>query len=901
VDQAHARSYVGVFASEMMTAEGAIRSLSQSFKTFVQALGSLFIPILQVVIPYVTAFVEILTEGIGAVASFFGIELFKIDWSKGGGIGGLADSAEDAKTGLGSAAKEAKKLKDYTMGFDELNVIDPDSGSSGGSGGAGVGENGDWMSGVNLDTLWDESVFAKASQQVDELKAKIKGFFSEWSTEIALIGAAFMAWKFRKEFLKGLDIVKTALFAIGGNGDAQVGLGGFGFEKLEKVVMSMRKLLLKTPIGALIMGTGEVSLGVATTAVLAAVAAIAALVGGFVIVFKESENFRQGLVSVGEGVLWLFSGMDKAIGFVSEKVVELGSFLKTSLVGVLPQGVLDFFSKLDIGIGDLLITAGGLALFGPWGLTIEAVVLALKGVGALTKDAIEPINLFGEGISEVTEKKVAPFLEKMTSLENTLVGIDWGNAIVSDEDIEIVASKLSEITATIMAELDADQNETLANLNPLREALADEKFAELIAKVEKSYADQKQLVTDGEARILEIMNLASSEARKLTDEEAAEIAEIQRKMKETGITYLSESKTESNLILKQLKDNASQLSAEQASNVIKSALEARDTTIDAAEKQYKDILMEAQRLYDVKAISDTEYAEIIDAAETARDDTISAANTQYDEILKTAKTQMGEYARYIDKETGDIKSNWEIFCEDFSDKWSDTWSDMKKWYDKNVAPWFTEKFWKDEFDSLKTAANDKLEEAKKTISDKWDEITKWYDKNVAPKFTKKYWVDKFVGLKDGFVQTVRNMVNSGIDVLNSFIDTINEKLNFSWDGLTIAGKTVYEGGSVQLFTLPKLQKFAGGGFIEDGLFTMNRGEIAGKFNNGKSVVANNQQIVEGIAEGVYSAVVAAMSETQQGGQPLNVYLDGKQIYSSVKRTEARRGANLMGNQLGYVY
>lgn len=83
---------------------------------------------------------------------------------------------------------------------------------------------------------------------------------------------------------------------------------------------------------------------------------------------------------------------------------------------------------------------------------------------------------------------------------------------------------------------------------------------------------------------------------------------------------------------------------------------------------------------------------------------------------------------------------------------------------------------------------------------------------------------------------------------------------------------------------------------------MNRGEIAGKFNNGKSVVANNQQIVEGIAEGVYSAVVAAMSETQQGGgQPVNVYLDGKQIYSSVKRTEARRGVNLMGNQLGYVY
>ena len=99
-----------------------------------------------------------------------------------------------------------------------------------------------------------------------------------------------------------------------------------------------------------------------------------------------------------------------------------------------------------------------------------------------------------------------------------------------------------------------------------------------------------------------------------------------------------------------------------------------------------------------------------------------------------------------------------------------------------------------------------------------------------------------------------------------------------------------------------VQRFAGGGVIEDGIFTMNHGEIAGKFNNGKSVVANNQQIVEGIAAGVYRAVVQAMSDTSRGSdQNVNVYLDGKQIYASIKRTEAERGVSLMGNQLGYTY
>jgi hypothetical protein len=83
---------------------------------------------------------------------------------------------------------------------------------------------------------------------------------------------------------------------------------------------------------------------------------------------------------------------------------------------------------------------------------------------------------------------------------------------------------------------------------------------------------------------------------------------------------------------------------------------------------------------------------------------------------------------------------------------------------------------------------------------------------------------------------------------------------------------------------------------------MNRGEIAGKFNNGKSVVANNQQIVEGIAAGVYEAVVAAMNATSgRGEQSVNVYLDGKQITAAVEKRQNERGKTLMGSQLGYVY
>ena len=47
--------------------------------------------------------------------------------------------------------------------------------------------------------------------------------------------------------------------------------------------------------------------------------------------------------------------------------------------------------------------------------------------------------------------------------------------------------------------------------------------------------------------------------------------------------------------------------------------------------------------------------------------------------------------------------------------------------------------------------------------------------------------------------------------------------------------------------------FATGGFPEDGLFMANHNELVGKFSNGKTAVANNDQIVSGITSGVSQA------------------------------------------------
>lgn len=158
-------------------------------------------------------------------------------------------------------------------------------------------------------------------------------------------------------------------------------------------------------------------------------------------------------------------------------------------------------------------------------------------------------------------------------------------------------------------------------------------------------------------------------------------------------------------------------------------------------------------------------------------------------------------------------------------------------------------------------------------------------------------------LKDWIVSGFKNILNAGINLINKFFNWLNDKLNISWDSFSILGKEIFPGGSIQLFTIPLIPNvYKEGGFIEDGLFTMNQGEIAGKFNNGKSVVANNEQIISGISQGVYDAFMKALSENDSDKSiNVNVYLDSDQITSSVEKNKNSKGLSLFGNELDYNY
>ena len=146
------------------------------------------------------------------------------------------------------------------------------------------------------------------------------------------------------------------------------------------------------------------------------------------------------------------------------------------------------------------------------------------------------------------------------------------------------------------------------------------------------------------------------------------------------------------------------------------------------------------------------------------------------------------------------------------------------------------------------------------LENKWNDLKSWWENRVLPKWSislphiSVQWeaTDSIIAQIFGFTQLPHLYVN--------------------WDA------------------------YAQGGFPEDGLFFANHGELVGQFSNGKTAVANNEQITEGISTAVYDAFMTAFSQT--GGSSGNdkevrIYLDGKEIARSTTKYQnqmARAGA-----------
>ena len=169
------------------------RITKQQISNLARTIGNLLLPIVKNVLPVINAMVMALNR----LFTTLGFHFFGSNWLKdlqdgtskgyGTGLEDLGEDADDAADSLGSAANAAKKLKDVTLGIDELNINDPTSGSGSSGSGSGAGGGVDLSGAIaealkDYETVWDKA-FAESENKAQKIADAICSAFKRGDYE----------------------------------------------------------------------------------------------------------------------------------------------------------------------------------------------------------------------------------------------------------------------------------------------------------------------------------------------------------------------------------------------------------------------------------------------------------------------------------------------------------------------------------------------------------------------------------------------------------------------------------------------------------------------------------------------------------------------------------------------
>lgn len=351
----------GDFARTLSSPANMIRILKAQLSGLARDVGSLLYPAMKSILPPLIAAVELIREFVQWVAKLMGVKVVLTDFAKSAdSVGGIGDAMDETTD---STKKAAKALKDYTMGFDELNIIDPTQGSSGSGSGASAGNIlGDVdLSGYDMFKQYNEE-FAK---QIDAIKQKIKDMLPV----IGAISAAFALWKITN-FLtdiataisKMTDLQKLALsiatvvveaslvfsfakgYASSGNPLELLGevvsaaFGSFVLWRTmgaDGVTLGMGIAFVASLAGlTYALGTGEANLGDASTWIQAALTtAFGSITGITLLTNLGAAAGTAATLSIGLAGLITFAGITFSLGEKLKEFPVLDTII-TALMGI---------------------------------------------------------------------------------------------------------------------------------------------------------------------------------------------------------------------------------------------------------------------------------------------------------------------------------------------------------------------------------------------------------------------------------------------------------------------------------------------------------------------------------------------------------------------------------------
>lgn len=165
----------GDMARTLEAPANLLRILQAQLTQAARAIGNIFIPALNAILPYAIAVVQVIREIANALANLAGFKLTEVDYS---GVNSAAVGAGSLADNLDDAAGAAKKLKQYTAGFDELNVFAPNTGSGSGAGAGGAG-------GFDFDLPTYDFLGDAVQTRIGEIKKMIEDTLAEITTIVS--------------------------------------------------------------------------------------------------------------------------------------------------------------------------------------------------------------------------------------------------------------------------------------------------------------------------------------------------------------------------------------------------------------------------------------------------------------------------------------------------------------------------------------------------------------------------------------------------------------------------------------------------------------------------------------------------------------------------------------------
>lgn len=327
IEQAKNIGVTGDMSRTIDTASNGVRVLEARIQQFARAIGNMLMPMLSAILPYLTAFVQVLTEGANELANMFGFELPKIDLS------GVSNGYDDIADAADGATAATEKFKGSLAGVDQLNII----GSHTDKNGTGAGYSTDLD--IELPTY---DFLNGVESKTKEIAENIKKWFQEalpWIEAAAAgIAAAFVGTKI-VGFINALGKVKTAFETLKGMKMTSLAKG------LTGVVGGLAAgatsgVLLYNSIKNLIKGTGDLSTNFTQLAVGIGIAVVAFAA------FVAFSNPVGAIITVVLALTGAVMGVSSAIDELNAEMADTIMYADNGGISV------DEFSKCFSGLFD---------------------------------------------------------------------------------------------------------------------------------------------------------------------------------------------------------------------------------------------------------------------------------------------------------------------------------------------------------------------------------------------------------------------------------------------------------------------------------------------------------------------------------------------------------------------